>query len=344
MSKSGSSTRRYPYVILAALVVLVVVGWSFGWFALKDRFVAELDRQLDHLAEGGFWPACSDREINGFPFRYEVTCSNLAVTANDGWSVRTAGLKSVALIYNPWHVITEFEAPGILRVPAVNLSAQMNWETAQSSFKYDASGLTATDIELVDPAFRGSDGLVDARLNLAADNAQMHVRRGVEDAENLDFAASLRSLQSPLLDANLQKANISLVGSLLKGGDMLRGASLQDVAELMGGKLQVENASLRIEKDGLDINLSGPFSIDGTGLISGKFVLSASDPEELVDRAGAYSSEVRANKPLLLGMAQGFMTKADEDGKAPLELPLVVNKGKVSLGIFPIGNLPPVRF
>ena len=70
-------------IALMVVVIVVVGGWTFGWFYLSGEvrrtigtFATSTDPTVPTVA-------CETLNIGGFPFRFDVTCGNATVVAED---------------------------------------------------------------------------------------------------------------------------------------------------------------------------------------------------------------------------------------------------------------------
>src|SRR6185437_2528114 len=106
-SNDVSTTRRNRFWLYApfTLLILIAIAWSAGWFVVRDRAVAAIDRFLAVEAAAGRQWTCADRSVSGYPFRIEVSCET--VTVRRGPVTASAGrLLAVAQVYKPRHIIT----------------------------------------------------------------------------------------------------------------------------------------------------------------------------------------------------------------------------------------------
>ncbi|MBO0347089.1 DUF2125 domain-containing protein [Roseibium sp. CAU 1637] len=342
MSSVPYQPRRRSYIALGTVVFVVMAGWTAGWFVLKDRFVSVLDTSLTRLSGQGYRIGCDDRSIQGFPFRYEVNCGDLSVDAEQGWSVRTAGLRTAALIYKPGHVIGEFTAPGIIELPGQGISANLDWTMAHSSFQTDGQRLTDLDVELVDPKTLLRSRFSPEPTEFSASNAQAHLRRTGEASRDLDVAFSLSSVESALLLPSLRGSDISVYGRLIGGADVIDGASLAQLLATSPEGVQLQTMALRVSLENLDVAADGDLTLHPDGLLSGNMMISSASPELLLQRLGEISPDVKANAGLLNGLLAGFMVKDAESGESRVDVPLSLRRGRLSIGILPLGQLPPV--
>ena len=88
-----------PYV----LAVLLLAGWSVGWFVVKGRIESGLDRQVQALRTAGWTVALADRRVSGFPFRLHFRYGRTRLAAPSGWALDLPALQAEAYLHAPDH-------------------------------------------------------------------------------------------------------------------------------------------------------------------------------------------------------------------------------------------------
>lgn len=96
-------SRRLWLLAPYALVVLLLSGWSVGWFVVKGRIEQGLDEQAQALRGAGWTVALSDRRVSGFPFRLHLRYGQAQLAAPSGWAVTIPGLEGEAYLHAPDH-------------------------------------------------------------------------------------------------------------------------------------------------------------------------------------------------------------------------------------------------
>ncbi len=66
-----------------ALLVLLGLAWSAGWFWLRGKAEGEIDGWFAREAQAGRQWTCQDRSLTGFPFRFELRCASLSFARSD---------------------------------------------------------------------------------------------------------------------------------------------------------------------------------------------------------------------------------------------------------------------
>ncbi|MFD1697568.1 DUF2125 domain-containing protein [Roseibium aestuarii] len=339
---SPRSPRRRSYLLLAAAVLVVVAGWSIGWFVLRDTFATQLDRLLARLADRGQVITCHDREIAGFPFRYELSCSRLEMIDGAGRSVQVAGFRSVALVYKPWHVIAEINAPGLLRLPQAGVEGILGWETARASVMTRLDRITDLDVVLEAPEARDWSLFDLKQDSMRADEAQLHLRITGEADQDLDAAASVTALSLPLLPAALEGLTASVAAHVPSGSDLARGVPLKALLARSPDGVKLRHVKIRAALGELSADLTGDLVIDRDGLLNGAMTLSTDDVTRFVAVLGEIWPDIRVNASMIAALAVA-MGKQNADGPEPrVELPVRLDKGGLTIGILPLGIIPPL--
>lgn len=330
-SRSGVSGKIWA---LAAGVTLVVGVYTAGWFyaasMLKEKTLALLGEQQQR----GMTAQCVNAEYRGYPFRIGLFCEKIAVDdSKNGISASFSALRSAAQVYQPSHIVWELDSPAEAR-SSHGLTASSQWERLQSSLTTTVSGIdrSATVIDQL------RTNIVSTKTNQAFDilvkQAEIHLRQNGAD---LDAALTLEDTDisahglPQLMPRFTATANVTLANkaALLDGRDASRGVyGLQ--GEVRKLDLDLGNGQL--------VSMTGPFSIDDEGRISGKLKLQ-------VEKIGAWRNQLKQAVP---GAASSIDTAAKmlsalTGGGDRASLDVTLNRGRVLVGGFiPLGEIPPI--
>jgi len=328
---AGSSPVSRKIRRLGIAVAIVVALYSAGWFYVASKIETFLGGVFNQTGPGALNVECDKLTTSGFPFRIGFSCDRTAVgDRKRGNTVSAGALMAAARIYNPGTAVVELAGPADVALEGGG-SIQGRWEQLRASFRANLSGLSTLSTEGKEFAVTlNSPGLAEA-LTFAAKDGQLHLRNTEGD---LDAAASAASLEitdsagSPLLPTLSSSIELTLAG---KGG-VLEGHDFGSKA--LSGRL----TSFKLETpDGLFGEMSGPFTVDDAGLISGTFKtrlekldLWESKLRDLFPDAGDTISAVTT---LLRGLAKG---------KDEVTVKIKVNDGAISLSFLPLGHIPPL--
>ena len=106
------SPRRPAWIVIlpAGLLLLAAIGWTAAWFYASGRVSGEIDAWIAREATQGRNWSCADRSIGGFPFRFELVCTEPTLTFSgpSQWKVTSRRAHAVAQVWDPQHIIAEF--------------------------------------------------------------------------------------------------------------------------------------------------------------------------------------------------------------------------------------------
>ena len=85
-----------PFVLLA----LGIMAWSLVWLAISAEVTKGMDEAAASLRAKGWQVAWSDRWVDGYPFRIDVTVQNPNLREPSGWGFSSPQLKAQAYAYH----------------------------------------------------------------------------------------------------------------------------------------------------------------------------------------------------------------------------------------------------
>ena len=85
-----------PFVMLA----LGIMAWSLVWLAISAQVTKGMDEAAAGLRARGWSVSWSDRWVDGYPFRIDVTVQNPALREPSGWGFSAPSLKAQAYAYH----------------------------------------------------------------------------------------------------------------------------------------------------------------------------------------------------------------------------------------------------
>src|SRR3954468_22113377 len=142
MSGSDPAPRKqklWRLFFMPVLVLVAAAAWSAFWFYAASQVDANVDAWRAREAKSGRVYDCGNRSVGGFPFRFEVTCSDAGVTlvsqtagAPAPVMVRLGQILVVAQVYDLKLLIAEFTAPATLS-GADQQWLTLGWSKARSS-------------------------------------------------------------------------------------------------------------------------------------------------------------------------------------------------------------------
>jgi Uncharacterized protein conserved in bacteria len=330
-SRTGVSGKLW---LLASGIVLVIALYTAGWFyaasLLREKTLALLGSQEQH----GISAICDDAEYRGYPFRIGLFCSKVSVDdRQNGISATFGSLRSAAQVYDPGHIVWELDSPVEVRT-GHGLALSTTWENFQSSLIAKLRGVERTSTVIDGAKTSITSSATGQTFNLAAGHTEIHLRQNGND---LDAAVSLQDTDLMVKDMPqlLPRLTANLDVTLINRAGMIDGSDRNGLA-LYGTEGQMRTLSADMG-DGKVISISGPFSFDEDGYLSGRLKLRI----EQIDAWRDSLSEAFPQIAPMLGTA-GNMLSALGGGKNA-SLDLSIKRGKVFAGGFiQIGEIPPI--
>lgn len=333
LSDTSGRSAKVWFIALGAVILLAGL-YTAAWFYAASALKANVLKALGKQNEASFTGECVNLDQQGFPFNIGLTCSKVEIDDHaKGVSGTFANLSASSHVYSPGHISWQLSSPAQVRT-AQGLSVSSEWTDMQSTLITQGRGIEqgATTINGLKTAILSS--FTNQSGNFTADRAEINVRQNQGDLEAVvvlknantvikDFPADL-----PAVDANI---DITLGGraGLLDGTDDTHG--LYNTAGIL------HHATADIG-DGRVMTLSGPFSFDDQGFISGQFKLE-------IHKIGHWRDSIKQVIPgskHIVDMA-GKLLKAMAAGDDKVSVDLTADHGAVTLsGFIPVGTIPPL--
>jgi hypothetical protein len=170
-----------PFVLL----LIGIVGWTAFWLYARGQAEERLDASAEQLRQGGYEIGWSERRIDGYPFRLNVTLTDARLREPSGWALEAPKLEAQALMHglSTWVFATP---EGLTFVRPVGGPVVVTGEVLRASlshadqtpphFSFEGSKLTFTPEAGAQPF-----GLT------RAGKVQLHLRPGPQDQAALLF-------------------------------------------------------------------------------------------------------------------------------------------------------------
>jgi hypothetical protein len=314
---------------LGITVAVIVALYSAGWFYVASK-IEETVRNFI-ARPGPVELACDGLTRTGTPFRIGFACNRTSVKDEVSGGMLSAGaIHAVANIYNPGSAIVELTGPADISL-LDGTAVTANWTLLRSGFSLGFSGLKTLSNTGENLSVDLFNYAMVEPIVAKAKHGEFHIRGNGADVDVAMLANDF---------ALATKSGAEILPTLSTSTEL----TLKDKAELLEGKPLLSKAmmgtltSVKIATpDGLFGELSGPFEIDEEGYISGTFKtrlekldLWEANLLKLFPKAGSTISGMTA---LLKGLAKGGDT---------VTVNLVVDKGRITLSMFPLGHIPPL--
>jgi hypothetical protein len=373
--------RRRPWLIALPLAIFVVLAllWTGFWFYAAHRAEIEIARWRDSEAQQGRVFACGRQDIDGYPFRIEVRCSDPDVQLRS-WQPPVAflakGAKVEVQVYDPTLVIGEFTGPLGISEPNQPPTLLADWSLAQASFRGRPAAPDRLSVVLDNARLSQSEAGA-ARPIANADHIELHGRMaGGTPTANPVIELGLRLTRgtSQLLPVLGQPTDGVMAATVYGLKDLTPKpwrAQLREIAQA-GGRIEITQA--RLTQGDTVATGTGTLSVTPSGHLDGQIRLTVAGLERLIallgldqavakymaQRTGGMSVDKLAGgldrlMPGLGGMVRGqsganlaaagiglLGEPAELDGKRAIALPLRFANGAVFLGPVGIGEVPPL--
>jgi hypothetical protein len=338
-AQKASAKRKY--ILLLAAIIVVAAGWSGAWAYGRSVLASQLDQQIAQLSEMGTDINCADLGIGGFPFRYEVHCTDLRTSDRVGTQSALAGLNAVALVYNPMHVILEAQTPAVLNAPLTGLTGELSWETARASAKYSTMSLGDVDMVLTQPQLTFQNPVVSGLAT--SDKAEFHLRMAPDDSGAVDGYLSIDGLILDVMPSLTNPVNSRMHVRVLNGAPLLSGADLRWLIQENGGELPLRLELAEIVMGKSRFGARGDLKINSAGALSGTVTMTLVQPGDFLTAIRplfpAGSNEFSILDSMLTSLQP---TGTDHLGDPAIEIPLILDQGLMRIGFITLGRIPPL--
>tara|TARA_R110002020_G_scaffold121810_3_gene276811 strand:- start:2514 stop:3518 length:1005 start_codon:yes stop_codon:yes gene_type:complete len=320
------ASRKFGW--LAAAIVGGCVLWTLGWFLLAAQAERRLPETLARITGADAAASCEQAEVRGYPFRFGLFCQTLSyANATEGVTANAGAFRSAAQFYRPGHVVAEIDGP--LTVAAPGLAARVDWQVLQASVQAAPGGIDrgSLDGRTVNVDIDGVG--LSQKIAAQAGRITAHGRRNGPD---LDIAAYVEQLQDTLAAGLVAKA-VTLEATL--PGQ----AALLDVPYApVSGPFEIVLHRLAVElDDASSLEISGPVRIGADRRVSGTLDVTIRNPQRFAGLAATADPEIGELLGRFMPMLSTLDTRPEDDG---ITLPLTLTDNRISLGMFPLGELP----
>lgn len=333
MATSSQSRSGRKFLLLGGGILLVIALYTGGWFYAASALRDTVLKAISPSGASGVTGECTDIDFRGYPFRLGLFCSKVSVDdKRNGVSAAFGALRSAAQIYAPGHIVMELDAPAEIRT-AHGLAISADWSNLQSSLVTKLKGIDRTSTVIDGLKATATSAATGQTLNLDSAHTEIHLRQNGAD---LDGAISLQDATAVIKDWPQLFPRLSATAdvTLLGKAGMIDGS---DDTSLYGASGELRKVVADIG-DGKTMTLTGPFSFNDQGYLSGKFKLE-------IDRLGPWGDSLKQAFP---GMSSTIDTAtkllgALGRGGDRVSVDLVVDRGRATVsGFIPLGKIPPI--
>ncbi|MBS7705365.1 DUF2125 domain-containing protein [Chelatococcus asaccharovorans] len=359
---SGTIKRRsrIGLYLPVALLFAIAAGWSVFWFVARNAVNTAVNTWLAReAAEGRNWN-CPDRALGGFPFRFEMTCSNLTFAGTTPEGPVTGSLPrlaAVAQIYKPQHVIVE--ATGPLKIAKTDGTADLtfDWKLLDASVIAVGRAVDRVSVVIDQPTLTVAGSAV-MPLDLRANSFESHLRRDPArpaEENTYDFTLAFDGAVVPPLDALLATqtpVKLALDAKVSHARPFTAQSRAQELEtwRQAGGRLHILRLSM--DKGAQRLDARGELGLDEAHRPAGTIDASVAGLEQLLARfgiggQGSNLGSLIAGGLARLGARQAQPPQAGDgaakpaDGLTPLPTVTIAN-GRVAVGPFAFATVQPL--
>lgn len=317
-------------IFLIIIILLLVCGWSAGWFFVVDKVETEIAKAKDRLEQTGGKVECANQTSSGYPFRISISCDQFEIERGAS-GFKANGLKSAAQAYQPNNILLELNSPGEFTQPN-GVPLNLEWSSMRSNLKAGLSKLNAISFQTKNLTASPQTG----DQPMAVSDLQYHER--LQGENDLDIAIAMINVKDALLgpfgrhDFDFRtEVSIANIHS-----EFSKNRSLGALIKTRDVETQIQRLHV-VMADGGGVKISGPASFSPQGVITAKLDIEISDLDKLL--ALAIQSNPRGEREIKqAGQAIKLLAKADENGVRKFSF--AVDQNVMKLGLIPLGRLP----
>jgi hypothetical protein len=333
--------RRRGVRWLIGLLILLALVWCGVWYAAGRAAQAGVDRLTAAVSARGGSLSWEEQGIGGFPLNLDFHGSGLKFAfAPASVAAGLNRLTAQAPLYYPGRVTAEFVSPLVFNAPENGIAVSASWSIATANADAGLNGLTRAGGSIDGLALDQTGPRLPIR-RFAAKHADFVAEPAAGDDYRLTAVASDVSLERtdgqtyPLLAGQLDLTARHFGSSL--GTDPKRAIAAWAAG---GGAMRVDRLSFAAGS--FTVAASGDLTLSRDGLVSGKLMLALTGLAGLPDLAEQLKPGTR-DRVAKVVTAVTALSQPTGNGDTR-QVPLIINKGIVSVGLIPIGIIPPVKF
>lgn len=331
---------KIPRLALPVIVLVAVVGYVAYWFHVAGQVPGWIDAWARDVERSGIRSSHGAVEVEGFPFRLEITVRDVAFARADArgtWTWRgpwlTALIKPwdfdrILVTLPPEHVVEREPGGSVTIAQGLNQNVLIVADGVVTVLASDARDMVLTDAQGNTATFAG----VQARYERGEDDdgRPRHTYGGkLVDAvfappPPAGFPATIAEIAGV----------IHMMEPLPEGEDRAALGRWRDA----GGILEVDLARLRW--GALDVAADGTLALDAAFRPQGAFTARIAGYDEAL-AAATESGDLAMGQALALHVALDAMAK-DDNGVRRTEIAVTMQDGQLYIGMVPVAAVPPL--
>ena len=175
--------RRLGLWLPFAALALAVAGWSGAWVWARGQALSRMDAGVRSLGQAGFPIAWKDRTVGGYPFRMDITLTEVTARAPSGWGLEAPRIEGEAFLHGLTHWL--IAAPrGLTFVRPIGGPVAVKGQLIRASLSHLGQRPPSVSFEGVKLVFEPGAGAAPFALE-SAGRVEFHLRAGPDDEGGL---------------------------------------------------------------------------------------------------------------------------------------------------------------
>lgn len=317
-------------IALGAVILLVIAAASGAWYYAAGQLRQGIESLA--FADGETTPrlTCASLGIGGFPFAFDVDCTEAVIVSGDVM-VTIPGLRASAMVYELNRFLASAKGPAEISDAFTGQRSSLGWTNLEASLRLTGNRIARLSVVGDDLAW--NDLLFGDALLARSSHAELHLL-DMPEAHDADrhlsaLALYMRADALEMPSATLADTALEVEAELTGVPDDYSTIGLTPVLpawQSAGGELKI--VSVKMSDATADLNASGTLALDPTGLVDGTVSI---DSKGVAERIGPMIEE--PFRTLVLGVPGA-------DGRHTNQLNF--RSGTLSSGLVPITTLPPL--
>ena len=328
------------FKLLIAVVLLVSIGWGFGWNFVSAKAQEQLDQALAQVNTGDRKLSCENRRSGGFPFRLVVSCDETVFERGGELAVNFAGLDAQAFVYRPLHQVLDFKSPARIKTKQLG-TVEITWKKARLGSKLQGNGVSAATARVEDARARLLNAPPEvAGTSLFAKSVLLSARRTTQDEQPDSIVLGTITQAVEILGSQYKLPPVDIEGSVVahdiapafsgKGKPLHLWIQKGGEADIQGISLLSGNAELFAK---------GWVKLDLDGFLNADLDVDSANLNDFVDAMGPELVQIQSVARAVIGAMEGFGTDSTLNGKPAKRVRVEIRRGFVKIGFIPLGTI-----
>jgi hypothetical protein len=324
-----------PFVLL----LIAILAWTVVWFWARNQTQVRMDAAVADLKQAGYAVTWSQRTLGGYPFRMDVTLTDVSARDPSGWALQAPRLEGEAFMYALGHWLVA--APqGLTFVRPVGGPVAVKGDLIRASLSHLDKRPPSFSFEGVKLSFAPGPGAQPFAL-ATADRVEFHLRAGPDDEGGV-FAEvkNGRAVAATLLGRIAGDRPVSMAwNSTLSKMSAFEGATWPEAVRnwaAAGGRMNVRNAGVTAGEAALGAT-SGSLGVGSDGRLNGALDVTLRQAPRALAIMGETGAIPQPNAAAALVVAQARQG-AGQEARAVLTF----QAGRTTLGPVSVGPAPKV--